>query len=102
MKKFNIHFFILFFIAIMVSVSDTIIYILNTSFIPTNIIVGIVLFALTMFLKKKEKIAFETNYSKIDVIFIAFLCFFVIFSIVFPDLSWDTRSYHVYTRKHIY
>lgn len=102
MKKFNIHFFILLFIAVMISLSDILIYIFKLKFIPTNIVVGIVLFLITILLKKKEYISFETNFSNTDIIFISFLGIYIVFSIVFPDLLWDTRSYHIYLQENVF
>lgn len=102
MKKFNIHFFILLVIVLTVAISDIFIYILKSNFIFTNLLVGICIIAYTYFLKKKKIIEFETNFSKIDLIFIVFLFIYLIASIVFPDLSWDTRSYHIYLQENVF
>ena len=102
MKKFNIHFFILFFIAVTVFIADYIIYIFNTNFMSTNILTGLMLFSLFFILRKKQKIAFETNFHKSDYIFIVLLIIYMLFSIVFPDLLWDTRSYHIYLQENVF
>lgn len=102
MKKFNIHFFIILALVFTVAISDIFIYILKSNFIFTNIIVGLGIIALSYLLKKKKIIKFETNFSKTDLIFIVFLVIYLIASIVFPDLSWDTRSYHIYLQENVF
>lgn len=102
MKKFNIHFYLLLFIVITVAISDIIIYFLKSNFIITNLIIGLLLSFMSYLLKKKKIITFEANCSKVDIIFFAFLIGYLIISIVFPDLSWDTRSYHIYLQENVF
>ena len=102
MKKFNIHFFIILGIVLTVAISDIFIYILKSNFLFTNILVGFCIIVFSYLLKKKKIIKFETNFSKVDLIFIAFLLIYLMASIVFPDLSWDTRSYHIYLQENVF
>ncbi len=102
MKKFNIHFYLLLYIVITVAISDIIIYFLKSNFIITNLIIGLLLSFISYLLKKKKIITFESNFSKVDIIFIVCLIGYLIISIVFPDLSWDTRSYHIYLQENVF
>lgn len=102
MKRFNIHFFILFFIAITVFISDIFIWMYKTNLILTNIGVGIGILIISILLYKKNKIKIESDFSKFDLIFLIPFIIYIVFSIVFPDLSWDTRSYHIYLQENCF
>lgn len=102
MKKINVHFLIFLLIAVSVSISDIVIYFLNSNFIITNGIVLLFNIVLLTLLKKKGYIDIKSNFSKFDFIFILGLLLYMIFSIPFPDLSWDTRSYHIYIQENVF
>lgn len=86
----------------MVSVSDIFIYILNSNFLLTNLIVGLILLIITAFLIKKQKISLKSEFTKWDLIFLIPFLIYMIFTIAFPDLSWDTRSYHIYLQENVF
>lgn len=86
----------------MVSVSDIFIYILNSNFLLTNLIIGLILLIITAFLIKKQKISLKSEFTKWDLIFGVPFLIYMIFTIAFPDLSWDTRSYHIYLQENVF
>lgn len=102
LKKFNIHFLIYFLIAVSVSISDIIIYFFKLNFLVTNIIVLFLSILVLIFLNKRKYIEIKSNFSKFDFIFISGLLGYIVISIVFPDLSWDTRSYHIYLQENTF
>lgn len=102
MKKINVHFLIFLLIAVSVSISDIVIYFLNSNFIITNSVVLLLNIVILGFLKKKRYIDIKSNFSKFDFIFILGLLLYMAFSIPFPDLSWDTRSYHIYIQENVF
>ena len=102
MKKFNLHFLVFFIIVFSVSISDIIIYFTNFNFLYTNIVVLLFNLGSLILLKNKKKIEIKSDFSKFDFIFIFGLLMFTAFTIVFPDLSWDTRSYHIYLQENTF
>lgn len=102
MKKINVHFLIFLLIAVSVSISDIVIYFLNCNFIITNSVMLLLNIVLLVVLKKKGYIEIKSNFSKFDFIFILGLLLYMLFSIPFPDLSWDTRSYHIYIQENVF
>ena len=103
-KKINIdiHFFILFFISCSVFISDIFIYTLKTGFIQTNFVVIAILAVLSIILIKKKIVEIKNDFSKFDLFFIMFFLIYFVATVVFPDLSWDTRSYHIYLQENVF
>ncbi len=102
MKIFNIHFLILLIIAFSVCISDIFIYFFHLNFIFINLISILLVSLLVLILKKKNYINIQSDFSKYDLLFIFGFLIYIIISIVFPDLSWDTRSYHIYLQENVF
>ena len=98
-KKISLSFFLLLLFIIQVIFTDTIIYFTHIKYIVANLISILLVTLLIIFLTKKKLIKIEKHFNKWDLIFFALLLLLTITSIIFPDETWDTYSYHLYLQQ---
>jgi hypothetical protein len=48
---------------------------------------------------KRKKIGISIDFNKIDILFYIGLAIITVFTIIYPDSFWDTKSYHIYLQQ---
>lgn len=99
MKKINLSFFILLTIFMQVILTDVIIYFLKLPYGISNIIASVINVGFIVFLTLKKIIKIQTNFSKWDLVFFTLLLIVIIATIYFPDIKYDSYSYHIYMQQ---
>ena len=99
MKKINLSFFILLTIFMQVILTDVIIYFLKLPYGLSNIIASVINVGFIVFLTLKKIIKIQTNFSKWDLVFFTLLLIVIIATIYFPDIKYDSYSYHIYMQQ---
>lgn len=99
MKKINLCFFILLVLFIQVILTDTIIYFTHLSYGIANIIASVCNVAIIILIIRKKWIKIETDFNKWDIIFLTLLLVIIAITIIFPDVFWDSYSYHIYLQE---
>lgn len=99
MKRINWSMYVLLILACQVIIGDSLIYFLKSGYILTNIIAIILNIIINFVLIKKRIIKIESNFCKWDIVGIIVILCFIISSILIPDESWDTFSYHIYLQQ---
>lgn len=99
MKKINLHFFILLNILITVVLSDTLIFFTNVGYLYSITISFVLVIISNFLLIKNKKLVVSSDFNKFDIVFCVILGVMTLFTIIYPDSFWDTKSYHVYLQE---
>jgi len=97
MKKIHASFFMVLLVYLQIIFTDNLIYLLQVRYLYANIISLVINILIVCLVRKYIKL--EINFNKFDIVFLGGLFTLFIFSVVFPDATWDTYSYHVYLQQ---
>jgi len=97
MKKIHASFFIVILVYLQIIFTDYLIYFLQIRYLYSNIIALAINILIVCLIRKHIKL--EINFNKFDALFLGGLFTFFIFSVGYPDTTWDTFSYHVYLQQ---
>jgi len=97
--KINIHVLIFVLIAIIAALNDIVIYIFNSQYWISLILISTILISLLIFFIKKQKIKIFNNFEKMDLLFL--IPYLLIMSTLFLscDQRLDTFNYHLYLQE---
>lgn len=99
MKKINFSFYILLLLVIQIVLADSLIYFLKLNYTIANIIAIVVNFIFNFFIIKKKLIEIKSDFCRWDLFAFVIIAAMIGISIMIPDASYDTYSYHIYLQE---
>lgn len=101
-KIINISFYVFLVIIIQVILSDILIFFTGLKYSIAQIIILVINILLNFLLIKRKVITIKSNFEKWDLIFITLFVIILGLTIIFPDNSYDSYSYHIYLQKNVF